>query len=230
MINFLRPSYLCITYHGPDNTWIDTYDIFVYGYFPCNLYLEGKAKWSHGLDKDATNVFYIRFSSYAAFQHYDIVNLIPPDILEHIHDKKAFLILDCSWESDIRNTESIYLNVVEKGIPASQIILVSGGFGNIHEIEKYSEINNVEKIRHIVFNSPECIFANHLRNNYSKEELTTIPHGRQPNKLFICLNRYLKLHRVLFYNLLFNRGLLNDGHISMTKVSEILGGSFEKVS
>jgi hypothetical protein len=70
--------------------------------------------------------WFCQFSCHNSFKLFDILDLIPADILNRIQRKEVYLILDNGLEPFLKSADGIYYNIVLPGkIPASQIIFMS---------------------------------------------------------------------------------------------------------
>jgi hypothetical protein len=180
--------------------------------------------WSHNLTAGASalreatylegEAWYCIFSCEHSFRIYKIKSLIDETNLEKVINKTAFIVLDNALEPFERSIDSIYENVViQEGIPASQIILLT----NMYDAKKYSDELakklNQEPIRIFWYK----VFEQDLKNAVEYIHWQKMPKTlslKSYSKKFLNFNRRWRLHRPFLITLLHGRNLIDKGHVS----------------
>ena len=111
---------------------INTYDIKNPSITWSNEYTAGLTELLHNTKFDF-DFWYCFFSCEKSFRIYDITQLIEKETIEKIKNKEAFLVLENTLEPFELVIDSIYENIVLKGILAEQIILLT----NLYDIKTY---------------------------------------------------------------------------------------------
>lgn len=163
--------------------------------------------------------WYCFFSCEKSFKVYDIVQLIENETIERIKNKQAFLVLENTLEPFELVIDSIYENIVTKGIPADQIILLT----NLYDAKSYCKIvaerHNQPLLRILWYTVFEQSLKNDLLHNvYTVENIDRSPHTLQVkkyHKAFLNFNRRWRLHRPFLIALLYGKNLLDKGYISL---------------
>jgi len=163
--------------------------------------------------------WYCFFSCEKSFKVYDIVQLIENETIERIKNKQAFLVLENTLEPFELVIDSIYENIVTKGIPADQIILLT----NLYDAKSYCKIvaerHNQPLLRILWYTVFEQSLKNDLLHNvYTVENIDRSPHTLQVkkyHKAFLNFNRRWRLHRPFLVALLYGKNLLDRGYVSL---------------
>lgn len=153
--------------------------------------------------------WYCQFTCHNSFRIYNILHLIPEDILIRIKNKEVFVVLDNGMEPFIRSADSIYQHVITKGIPAEQIIFMTGVANIENHIDKLASTYGTGKIKALWWMAFELA----LFHTAARKQLDTLILKPYPKK-FLNLNRRWRLHRPLLMTLLYDRNLLDQGYVS----------------
>ena len=160
--------------------------------------------------------WYFQISCHNSFKSFNINNLVPKDILVRIKNKEIFLVVDNGLEPFFSSADGIYHNlVIAENIPPEQIIFMAGTPTMIEHVKQLSTQLNAGMIKVEWFS----MFEHHLYDvitNQIREPLNTLQH-KHYDKKFINFNRRWRLHRPLLVTLLYDRGLLSNGYISLAK-------------
>ena len=198
--------------------FINTYDINNPSITWSQDYTAGISELLSNTDYDF-NFWYCLFSCEKSFKVYDLTHLIDQDSIKQIKNKQAFLVLDNTLEPFELVVNSIYENIVSKGIPAEQIILLT----NLYDAKTYCK--KVAK----QFSQPMLrifwytVFEQGLKNDLVHNVYTINNNNRLPqtleikkyHKKFLNFNRRWRLHRPFLVALLHNRNLLEQGYVSL---------------
>lgn len=168
--------------------------------------------------------WYCLFSCEKSFKVYDLKELMGEVIFEQIKNKQAFLVLDNSLEPFELVINSIYENVVSKGFPAEQIILLT----NLYDAKTYcktvAEQFNQPMLRIFWYTVFEQSLKNDLEHNvYTINKNNKLPQTleiKKYQKKFLNFNRRWRLHRPFLVALLHNRNLLEQGYVSLGPCEE----------
>jgi len=168
--------------------------------------------------------WYCLFSCENSFKIFDLVEMMGEHVSQLIKTKQAFLVLDNTLEPFEKVIDSIYENIVSKGIPPSQIILLT----NLYDIKNYcktvAEKYNQEPIRIFWY----TVFEQSLKNDllhvvYKIKEENKLPATLQIKKYhkkFLNFNRRWRLHRPFLVSLMYGRNLLEKGFVSLGPCEE----------
>lgn len=162
--------------------------------------------------------WYCLFSCENSFKIYKIKELIDPESLQKILDKKAFLVLDNTLEPFEKVIDSIYKNIVNDGIPASQIVLLTNMYDAKSYTDNLAKKLNLDSIRIFWY----TVFEQDLRNALLYTTYTVTDGSKAPKTLmlkdypkkFLNFNRRWRLHRPFLITLMYGRNLLDKGYIS----------------
>lgn len=158
--------------------------------------------------------FYVQFSDAGSFRVYPISEFISADILTSIRTGDTFLMLDNSLEYFLDTVESIYRDIVIKeNIPADKIIFLSAVPTMINEVKRVAQKYNLPEIKLEWFTVFEETGLDTIRTN--KNKMPMIRKSRKWPKKYLCLNRRWRLHRPFMVSMLYDRGLLEHGHVSL---------------
>lgn len=161
--------------------------------------------------------WFCQFSDYNSFKIFPIDTLVPADILERVKNLDAYLVLDNANECFYSSVDGIYQHIViEKGIPPSQIILVSGGYDIAEYVKKIAAQIGRDCIKVEWFNGQE--FSVYRQIIAGKESLIKHTLLKKPYpKKFLNLNRRWRSHRPAMLALLHSRDLIEHGYVSFDK-------------
>ena len=197
---------------------INTYDINNPSITWSNEHTAGLTELLHNTKFDF-DFWYCFFSCEKSFRIYDITQLIEKETIEKIKNKEAFLVLENTLEPFELVIDSIYENIVLKGILAEQIILLT----NLYDIKTYcksvAEKHNQPMLR--IFWYP--VFEQSLKNDLLHNVYTVDRNNKSPqtlqikkyHKAFLNFNRRWRLHRPFLVALLYGRNLLDKGYVSL---------------
>lgn len=159
--------------------------------------------------------WYCLFSCENSFKIYRMRDLIEPEALSKILKKEAFLVLDNTLEPFIKVIDSIYENVVNDGIPASQIILLTNMYDAKTYTDNYAKSINQDSIRILWYTVFEQDLFNALSYTvYSDKNVPNTLQVKNYNKKFLNFNRRWRLHRPFLIALMYGNNLLDQGFIS----------------
>jgi hypothetical protein len=159
--------------------------------------------------------FYIQFSDKESFRMFPITDVVPEDVLNKIRNRDAFLVLDNALEYFTDTVESIYRNVILRyDIPAEQVIFQSAVPTMIKTVERIAEKYGAPQLKLDYFN---CFEATGIDTIHTNKNIIGITKTKKWPKKFLCLNRRWRSHRPLMMLMLYERNLLDKGHISFGK-------------
>lgn len=170
--------------------------------------------------------WYCQFSDYNSFKIYPIKSLMLPEHFERVMKKDLFIILENANECFNSSVDGIYLNLVlDAGIPESQIILVSGGPDPADRIKFLADHMGKETIKFDWFSSQEVSVRDYFRGLDNSIEIPPILEQKEYTKKYLNLNRRWRVHRPAVLALLYERGLIDQGHNSFGK--DDIGSSWD---
>jgi hypothetical protein len=163
--------------------------------------------------------WYCLFSCEKSFKVYDLTQLIDQDSVNKIKNKQAFLVLDNTLEPFELVIDSIYENIVSKGIPATQIILLTNLYDAKSYCKKIAEQFNQPMLRIFWY----TVFEQGLQNDLIHNVYTINNNDKSPqtleikkyHKKFLNFNRRWRLHRPFLVALLHSKKLLDYGYVSL---------------
>lgn len=161
------------------------------------------------------DAWYCLFSCENSFKLYKMRDLIEPDALDKIIKKKAFLVLDNTLEPFIKVIDSIYENIVNDGIPASQIILLTNMYDAKTYTDNFAKNNNQDSIRifwYTVFE--QDLHGALLYTVYADNNVPKTLELKDYRKKFLNFNRRWRLHRPFLVALMYGKNLLDNGYVS----------------
>ena len=166
---------------------------------------------------DKVNIWYCAFTTPKCFSEYSIKDLMAPEHFQMVMDKKAWIILDLSFEPFLDVIDSIYENIVlAHGIPASHVILLS----NLFDAEAYSKEAAAkyqsQPIQTCYFSALEW----HINHRQWKVDSKPLEINKAYGKKFINLNRRWRLHRAILTILLYHKNLIAKGYVSFGPCEE----------
>lgn len=155
----------------------------------------------------------IQFSCDLSFKVYPFGLLVPEEVIDKIRNRQVFLILDNAYEYFYKVVESVYVDIVQQfNIPPEQIILSSGNYDLAHRVKQYAEQTNQQELKVEYFNYYELSTFNHYMHH--RQKFIPTLQKTEYSKKFLCLNRRWRVHRTLLLTLLYNKNLIDQGHIS----------------
>lgn len=160
--------------------------------------------------------WYCQFSCHNSFRLFDILDLIPLDILNRIRNKEVYVVLDNGLEPFLKSADGIYYNIVLPGkIPASQIIFMSS-VPTMHEhVKNLAEKFNQDQINVEWWSMFEYQLWDVIQHQITKP-IDTLS-IKDYKKKYINFNRRWRLHRPVLLTLLYDCNLIDHGYISFGK-------------
>lgn len=163
------------------------------------------------------NIWYCAFTTPKCFSEYSIKDLMAPEHFQMVLDKKAWLVLDLSFEPFLDVIDSIYVNVVlAHGIPASQVILLSNLFDADDYAKKAAVVHQSDPIQTLYFSALEW----HVTHRQLAVDSRPLEINKEYGKKFLNLNRRWRIHRTILTVLLYHRNLLAKGYVSFGPCEE----------
>jgi hypothetical protein len=135
-----------------------------------------------------------------------------PSELQRVKDGSLFLVLDNGLEPFLKSADSIYHNIVMRGIPAKQIIFMSS-VPNMIDYVKQLSIQLGQELIKVEWYS---LFEDSLHDVITHQithPLDTLQ-TKKYRKKYINFNRRWRLHRPLMITMLKDRNLLGKGYVS----------------
>jgi hypothetical protein len=161
--------------------------------------------------------WFCQFSDHNSFKIFPIDTLVDSATLERVMNGDAYLVLDNANECFYSSVDGIYEHlVIEKGIPPSQIILVTGGYDVAEYVRKIAEHLGRECIKVEWFSGQEFSVHRQLSVN-QKNFIGQTLQKKEYKKKFLNFNRRWRLHRPAMLALLYQRGLIEQGYVSFDK-------------
>lgn len=169
-------------------------------------------------------------------------SFLPTEYVKDLQDKKAFLLFDNSLEGfhDDFIFEYLHYDCKNYGISPSRLIYITGNLLVEKQYEEWlTENPQEEKLNPLPYPNFETdiyLFSRILPEGNQigppdfEEQLEYKTKNVDSIKLFSCLNKKPRLHRVNFYKLLYLNRLVNKGLVSMEHFGvhgEDFGGSGE---
>jgi hypothetical protein len=167
-------------------------------------------------------IYYYEFRLANAFKVFPLSRTLFPTEIKKIKDKQAFLAVNNSHEAFHDVVDGIYESlVIEQGIPAEQIILLSESADIGSAIEESAKKYNLPKIKgewilQFEWNTQMCrrIMLREKRN-----VIETLISKEYPKK-FLNFNRRWRPHRVQLVALMKSLGILDQGHVSLGEADD----------
>jgi hypothetical protein len=156
--------------------------------------------------------WYCQFSCQHSFKCYDIFELMTDEQLQRVYNRTLFIVLDNGLEPFLKSADSIYHNIVMRGIPASQIIFMSSIPTMIDYVKQLSAQLGQEPIKVEWYSFFEDAL-NDIIINRLPVPLATLE-KKKYRKKYINFNRRWRLHRPLMITMLKDKNLLGKGYIS----------------
>ncbi len=126
-------------------------------------------------------------------------NLIPNDVLNQIKFGELHLLLSDNLEGMIENTKHVENLVKVLDIPANKVMYITSAY------------DSMPSINYLITDGFEFVQQNRS---------TKTPNIRTPKKRFIYPNHRWRPHRPALVALLFSKGLLEHGYISLRKADD----------
>lgn len=156
------------------------------------------------------DLWYCMFTTTTSFQYFPIVDIMGPEVYQRVVDKTASIVLDLSFEPFLASIDRIYEDVIKAhNIPPSQVIFMS----NMYDAREY----NIEAAKRYGCEPMRIFWFSALEYMIHRYTVDTNPPSlevRWYEKKFLNLNRRWRVHRPLLTLLLYDRGLLDKGHVS----------------
>lgn len=152
--------------------------------------------------------WYIEVGDIHSLTYSIIDSVIPDTIIKLLQIDKIKLAIVNAFEGMHNIVPTIYENlVIGKKIPEDNILLFSESFSIGIAISNCAEKYNLKPIKSFLPMIAEYTTALHWKNNISDNTVD--------EKRFICLNRRWRPHRPTLVALLYAKGILNDGYVSL---------------
>ena len=153
------------------------------------------------------------FSDARSFKYFPLDTILDQETILKLQLKQISLVLDNSLEFFYDSLDAIYNDIIQKyDIPTSQVVFLSGVPTMYKYTLSYCKKNNVEPIKIMWFS----LFENTGRDTIlQRSAFPTMEKKRKYSKKYLNLNRRWRLHRPLMVTLLYDRGLLDDGYVSL---------------
>jgi hypothetical protein len=165
-----------------------------------------------------SNYYYYEFRLANAFKVFPLTRLLFPVEIERIKTGNAFLAINNSHEAFHEVVDGIYETLVlEQGIPAQQIILLSESADIDKVIEISAKKYNQPKIKAewiLQFEWNVQMDRRRMLRERTSDEVHTLE-NKKYNKKFLNFNRRWRPHRVAFVALLKSLGILDQGYVSL---------------
>lgn len=165
--------------------------------------------------EESSEVWYCLFSCENSFKQYRLRDILEEGVLEKLKNKQAFLALDNTLEPFMKVIDSIYENIVNDGIPASQIILMT----NMYDAKEYTDTlakkldqDSIRIFWYTVFE--QDLHGALLYTVYTKNKTPKTLELKDYPKKFLNFNRRWRLHRPFLVTLLHGKNLLDKGFVS----------------
>ena len=156
---------------------------------------------------------YIQFSGPNSFECYPLDTILDQHTIHELQINNIYLVLDNSLEYFYESVDAIYKHIVNKyNIPASQVVFLSGVPTMLRYTLSYCKKNNAEHIKIMWYSLFETTGKDTIRQ---RNALPTLEKKRKYTKKFLNLNRRWRLHRPLLVTMLYDRGLLDEGYVSL---------------
>jgi len=157
--------------------------------------------------------YFIMFSDARSFKYFPLDTILDQETILKLQLKQISLVLDNSLEFFYDSLDAIYNDIIQKyDIPTSQVVFLSGVPTMYKYTLSYCKKNNVEPIKIMWFS----LFENTGRDSILQRcAFPTMEKKRKYSKKYLNLNRRWRLHRPLMVTLLYDRGLLDDGYVSL---------------
>lgn len=162
-----------------------------------------------------TDYWYAEFFNEDSIQHLSNPNVISTEVLDKIRNKQCVLMLNNAHEAFHSVVRPLYeIAVLKLGLPPEQIVLISESAIINKEVEKIANEYNLGHIR-----TEWMRLFEHDTSVVEHEPLNTLEY-KTYDKKFINFNRRWRLHRPALVALLELNGLLDKGHVSLSKADD----------
>lgn len=166
--------------------------------------------------------YYMEFKDGDSLGTFQLRKIIPQDLYARIKNKNTdtYLVLNNSHEAFLSVVDPLYRHIVlGHNIPAEKIILMTGSFDIVEQIELVRERYSKPAVKAELTMDFEDT-ANSLYRVMREEKIWTPPntmHDGPYEKKFLNFNRRWRLHRPTFVMMLKQAGLLDQGFVSLAK-------------
>jgi hypothetical protein len=186
-------------------------------------------EWRDGMPKiyysrnfEDANYYYMEFKDGEALGTFQLRKIIKPDLYAQIKNKNSnyYLILNNSHEAFMSVVDPLYRHIVlGHNIPAEKIILMTGSFDIVKEIETVRERYGKPAIKAELTMDFEDAAHSHyaVLTHEGRWNPPKTMHSGPYQKKFLNFNRRWRLHRPTFVMMLKQAGLLDQGFISLAK-------------
>ena len=169
---------------------------------------------SHLVNRDYDYVF-IQFSFDNSFEIFPLDTVLTVDQLENIQNKNYKLVLDNQDECSYNVVDSIYKNIViQYNIPPEQIILMTGNPRIVEYIKTVAGLLSLSCINAEWVCSAPNYMKGQYQQFYKELQTQTLVDKAYPKK-FLSFNRRWRAWRPMLVSLLDDRGLLDQGYVSL---------------
>lgn len=141
-----------------------------------------------------------------------IHNLLPVNVVPKIQTGQLLLIIDFSLESSFHFVDTIYQHIIiNLNIPEENILFVCSSYDFKDYVYSVAKRVNRKPI-----NCEYYAIFERLSKNFAKEFKIDgdSPLHHSHEKLYINLNRCIRMHRVALLSLLYSNNLIDDGYNS----------------
>ena len=163
--------------------------------------------------------FYLQILNDGSIRKFLLSSFISKDIISKIVRGDLLLIIDNCMEVSEYLVDVIYEElVIKQGIPAKQIVLVTGSSDITSRVFEISAKLKQDRIKLECFNISEKV----IQGNISLLAAELKQYRRtKPTKVYTTFNRRWRPHRIAMLGLLYGRNLLQYGNVSFGKTSSI---------
>ena len=158
--------------------------------------------------------FYVQFSDSGSFKVYPLDKFIDSDTLQKIRSGNLFLVLGNALEYFTDTVDSIYRDIIIKeNIPAEKVIFLSAVPTMINEVKRVAQKYNLPELKLEWMTLFEATGKDAIKSNNNL--MPAIKKTKKWPKKYLCLNRRWRLHRPFMVSMLYDRNLIQYGHISL---------------
>lgn len=162
-----------------------------------------------------------------AHEVYNLVNKIPPVVLDFIKEGPIYLLVSNEFECFLDVPETMLkVLVLQNNIPEHKIVFLSGAKDIKNLVPQIVKKVNQELGTHLVGFQSEFFgwFEHNISQNYKQSSKTfdikrslALRGNINYKKHYLLLNRRWRLHRPTLVGLLYNKNLLDYGYVSLGK-------------
>lgn len=145
---------------------------------------------------------------------YDLWSVIPQEILDHLINGRAYLIMNNEMEYETELPFDGFYRLYNKNplVPCNKIIFLTPSAGAKILYNEYCVSNQIPSNYRF-----SIMYAPHMDLTFNEGPIAMSEYDRvfdKPKK-FICLNRVFRWHRPILISWLESRGLLDQGYYSL---------------